>query len=95
MDERYGDNLDLNIQDLKSIETEEKALEDIETGKANFVESETEIAMPDIPSMGGESMFDTNAAISGPGLNSQLNQQQRAALAEGNIDAALALRGRV
>ena len=45
--------------------------------------------------MGGESMFDTNAAISGPGLNSQLNQQQRAALAEGNIDAALALRGRV
>jgi len=95
MDERYGDNLDLNIQDLKNIETEEKALEDIETGKANFIESETEIAMPDIPSMGGESMFDTNAAISGPGLNSQLNQQQRAALAEGNIDAAMALKGQV
>ena len=43
--------------------------------------------------MGGESMFDTNAAITGPGLDTQLNQQQRAALASGDIDAALALKG--
>jgi len=43
-------------------------------------------------------MFDTNAAISGPGLrgmgqSSPLNTDQRAALASGDIDAALALRG--
>jgi len=98
MNERYGDNLNLSIQNLQNIETEEKALEDIETGKASVVESDTEIAMPDVPSMGGESMFDTNAAISGPGLrgmtrNSPLNTDQRAALASGDIDAALALRG--
>ena len=93
MNERYGDNLNLNIQNLQNIETEEKALEDIETGKASVIESDTEIEMPDIPSMGGESMFNTNAAISGPGLNNPLNQQQRAALASGDIDAALALRG--
>ncbi len=98
MNERYGDNLNLSIQNLQNIETEEKALEDIETGKASVIESDTEIAMPDVPSMGGESMFDTNAAISGPGLrgmtrNSPLNTDQRAALASGDIDAALALRG--
>ena len=100
MNERYGDNLNLSIQNLQNIETEEKALEDIETGKASVIESDTEIAMPDVPSMGGESMFDTNAAISGPGLrgmtrNSPLNTDQRAALASGDIDAALALRGKV
>ena len=100
MNERYGDNLNLSIQNLQNIETEEKALEDIETGKASVVESDTEIAMPDVPSMGGESMFNTNAAISGPGLrgmtrNSPLNTDQRAALATGDIDAALALRGKV
>jgi len=100
MNERYGDNLNLSIQNIQNIETEEKALEDIETGRASVIESDTEIAMPDIPSMGGESMFDTNAAISGPGLrgmtrNSPLNADQRAALASGDLDAALALRGKI
>jgi len=100
MNERYGDNLNLSIQNLQNIETEEKALEDIETGKASVIESDTEIAMPDVPSMGGESMFDTNAAISGPGLrgmgqSSPLNTDQRAALASGDLDAALALRGKM
>lgn len=100
MNERYGDNLDLNVQDLENIETEEKALQDIETGKASVIESDTEIAMPDVPSMGGESMFNTNAAISGPGLrgmnqSSPLNTDQRAALASGDLDAALALRGKM
>ena len=52
MNERYGDDLDLNIGNLKNIETEESELEEIETGKKTFIPSEPTMDMPDIPSIG-------------------------------------------
>ena len=92
MNERYGDDLDLNIGNLKNIETEESELEEIETGKKTFVPSEPTMDMPDIPSMGGDSMFETNVASNQ--RSAPLNPDQRVALAAGNLDEAIALRGR-
>jgi len=92
MNERYGDDLDLNINNLKNIETEEKTLEEIQTGKKTFVPSETTIDMPEIPSMGGDSMFETDMAMNQQ--QAPLSQDQRVALASGDLDEAIALRGR-
>ena len=92
MNERYGDDLDLNINNLKNIETEEKTLEEIQTGKKTFVPSEPTMDMPEIPSMGGDSMFETDMAMNQQ--QAPLNQDQRVALASGDLDEAIALRGR-
>ena len=92
MNERYGDDLDLNINNLKNIETEEKTLEELQTGKKTFVPSEPTIDMPQIPSMGGDSMFETDMAMNQQ--QAPLNQDQRVALASGDLDEAIALRGR-
>ena len=92
MNERYGDDLDLNIGNLKNIETEESELEEIETGKKTFVPSEPTMDVPDIPSMGGDSMFETSVASNQ--RSAPLNPDQRVALAAGNLDEAIALRGR-
>ena len=92
MNERYGDDLDLNINNLKNIETEEKTLEEIQTGKKTFIPSEPTIDMPEIPSMGGDSMFETDMAMNQQ--QTPLNQDQRVALASGDLDEAIALRGR-
>ena len=92
MNERYGDDLDLNIGNLKNIETEESELEEIETGKKTFIPSEPTMDVPDIPSMGGDSMFETNVASNQ--RSAPLNPDQRVALAAGNLDEAIALRGR-
>ena len=92
MNERYGDDLDLNINNLKNIETEEKTLEEIQTGKKTFVPSEPTMDMPEIPSMGGDSMFETDMAMNQQ--QTPLNQDQRVALASGDLDEAIALRNR-
>ena len=92
MNERYGDDLDLNIGNIKNIETEERELEEIQTGKRDFISSEPTMDVPDIPSMGGDSMFETNVAANQ--RSAPLNPDQRVALAAGNLDEAIALRGR-
>ena len=48
--------------------------------------------MPQIPSMGGDSMFETDMAMNQQ--QAPLNQDQRVALASGDLDEAIALRGR-
>jgi len=92
MNERYGDDLDLNIGNIKNIETEESELEEIQSGKKTFIPSEPTIDMPEIPSMGGDSMFETDMAMNQQ--QTPLNQDQRVALASGDLDEAIALRGR-
>jgi hypothetical protein len=92
MNERYGDDLDLNIGNLKNIESEESELEEIESGKKTFIPSEPTMDMPEIPSMGGDSMFETDMAMNQQPV--QLNPDQRVALASGDLDEAIALRGR-
>ena len=92
MNERYGDDIDLNINNLKNIETEEKTLEEIQTGKKTFIPSEPTMDMPEIPSMGGDSMFETDMAMNQQ--QTPLNQDQRVALASGDLDEAIALRNR-
>ena len=92
MNERYGDDLDLNIGNIKNIETEESELEEIQTGKKDFISSQPTMDVPDIPSMGGDSMFETNVASNQ--RSAPLNPDQRVALAAGNLDEAIALRGR-
>ena len=92
MNERYGDALDLNIGNLKNIESEESELEEIESGKKTFIPSEPTMDMPEIPSMGGDSMFETDMAMNQQPV--QLNPDQRVALASGDLDEAIALRGR-
>ena len=93
MNERYGDNDTLTFGQSLNIRTEEQALEDIESGKSSFTEG-NDIVMPDIPSMGGEDIVQAPNMAPSP-APANLNQDQRAALAGGNIDEALALRGRV
>jgi len=92
MNERYGDDLDLNIGNIKNIETEESELEEIQTGKKTLIPSEPTMDIPEIPSMGGDSMFETNVASNQ--RSAPLNPDQRVALAAGNLDEAIALRGR-
>jgi len=92
MNERYGDDLDLNIGNLKNIESEESELEEIESGKKTFIPSEPTMDMPEIPSMGGDSMFETDMAMNQQPV--QLNPDQRVALASGDLDEAIALRNR-
>jgi hypothetical protein len=48
--------------------------------------------MPEIPSMGGDSMFETDMAMNQQPV--QLNPDQRVALASGDLDEAIALRNR-
>ena len=88
MNERYGDDLDLNIGNIKNIETEESELEEIQTGKKTFIPSEPTMDIPEIPSMGGDSMFETNVASNQ--RSAPLNPDQRVALAAGNLDEAIA-----
>jgi hypothetical protein len=92
MNKRYGDDSLVSFGAAQNIRTEEQALSDIETGKAQVLEGE-DIVMPNVPSMGNEPIVQDTASISGPGMSTPLNQDQRAALASGDIDAAIALRG--
>ena len=94
MIERYGDNNTLTFGESANIRDEEAAFNDIQSGKAKVIEG-NDIVMPEVPNMGGESVIGDQASLSGPGMAQPLNQDQRAALASGDIDAALALRGRM
>jgi len=91
MNERYGDNTDLNIGNVQNIETEEKAMQELETGKRTVIPGE-QIEMPNVPDMGTESMFETDMAMNQQPV--QLNPDQRVALASGDLDEAIALRNR-
>jgi hypothetical protein len=91
MNERYGDNTDLNIGNVQNIETEEKAMQELETGKRTIIPGE-QIEMPNVPDMGTESMFETDMAMNQQPV--QLNPDQRVALASGDLDEAIALRNR-
>ena len=92
MNERYGDNNTLTFGESANIRNEEDALKDIESGKAKLIEG-SDIVMPEVPSMGNEAVIGEQSSLSGPGMVQPLNQDQRAALASGDIDAAIALRG--
>jgi len=92
MNQRYGDDSLINFGAAQNIRTEEKALEDIEKGKAQVLEGDS-IEMPEIPSMGNEAVINDQVSLSGPGMSQPLNQDQRAALASDDLDAAIALRG--
>ena len=92
MNERYGDNTDLNIGNVQNIETEEKAMQELETGKRTVIPGE-QIEMPNVPNMGTESMFESDMAMNQP-QQAPLNPDQRVALASGDLDEAIALRGR-
>ena len=92
MDERYGDNLDIDINTIKNIDDEENVKEDMQLGRTKVLESE-QIMMPDIPSMGGEDVAQASTVAQGP-APSNLNADQRVALAGGDLDEAIALRNR-
>ena len=53
MNKRYGDDSLVSFGAAQNIRTEEQALSDIETGKAQVLEGE-DIVMPNVPSMGNE-----------------------------------------
>ena len=92
MDERYGDNLDIDINTIKNIDDEENVKEDMQLGRTKVLESE-QIMMPDIPSMGGEDVAQASTVAQGP-APANLNADQRVALAGGDLDEAIALRNR-
>jgi len=85
MDERYGNNTNLDIQELNNIETEEKQLERINEAEVeqSMNNTQPEIEVPEIPSMGS---MDVASAPATP-----LSADQRVALAGDDLDEAIAL----
>ena len=68
MNKRYGDDSLVSFGAAQNIRTEEQALTDIETGKAQVLEGE-DIVMPNVPSMGNEAVVEDTTSISGPGMS--------------------------
>ena len=97
---RYNESEKTNVSNMVARQTEENEGDNIIASQMTPTQP-VDIPMPDVPSMGTENvmgMGDENIMSSASPMAANprpMNQQQRAALAEGNIDAALALRGRV
>ena len=87
---RYDESEKINLDAMVQGQVEDQAMDNI----ASAQEAPTQrVDMPEIPSMGNENiMAGASPMVANP---RPMNQQQRAALASGDIDAALALRGQV
>ena len=87
---RYDESEKINLDGMVQGQIEDQAMNNI----ASAQEAPTQrVDMPEIPSMGNENiMAGASPIVANP---RPMNQQQRAALASGDIDAALALRGQV
>jgi hypothetical protein len=87
---RYNESEKINLDAMVQGQIEDQAMDNI----ASAQEAPTQrVDMPEIPSMGNENiMAGASPIVTNP---QPMNKDQRAALASGDIDAALALRGQV
>jgi len=87
---RYNESEKINLDAMVQGQIEDQAMDNI----ASAQEAPTQrVDMPEIPSMGNENILaGASPMVANP---RPMNQQQRAALASGDLDAALALRGQV
>jgi len=85
---RYNESEKINLDGMVQGQIEDQAMDNIASAQAAPTQR---VDMPEIPSMGNENiMAGASPIVTNP---RPMNQQQRAALASGDIDAALALRG--
>ena len=95
---RYNESEKTNLDGIVQEEVEDSAMNNIVSTQPSAPTQRVD--MPEVPSMGNENIMAGNenimAGASPMATNPRpMNQQQRAALASGDIDAALALRGQV
>ena len=89
---RYNESEKLNLASYVQNQVEESEADNIITAQEAPTQP-VDVPMPDVPSMGNENIM---AGASPMVTNTRpMNKDQRAALASGDIDAALALRGRI
>ena len=95
---RYNESEKINLDGIVQGEVEDQAMNNIVSAQPSAPTQRVD--MPEVPSMGNENIMAGNenimAGASPMAANPRpMNQQQRAALASGDLDAALALRGQV
>ena len=87
---RYNESEKINLDGMVQGQIEDQAMNNIASAQAAPTQR---VDMPEIPSMGNENiMAGASPIVANP---RPMNKDQRAALASGDIDAALALRGQV
>ena len=94
---RYEESEKINLDGMVQGQIEDQSMNNIASAQAAPTQR---VDMPEVPSMGNENIMAGNenimAGASPMATNPRpMNKDQRAALASGNIDAALALRGQV
>ena len=87
---RYGNSDEgLNLSSYVTSDVEQNDMDKIVS--SSEVKDQPTINIPEVPSMGTESVMPDVAQAAVPTAPSPLNTQQRAALASDDIDAAIAL----